>query len=175
MNELKQQSLDTFKTMYFHELSTKEAIHARVSVPLTTLSIVVTLLIYSLSEAKNLSDVSLRSILVCTFYFGVISEVFLVSCSAYLLLSVSWGQKYHFPPKPPEIADYVKSIDSSSDDEQKKAEMFADYLVDLYCNSADTNQQSNFKKMTQIRRGNLLIIFALLICIANSLLLYILK
>lgn len=175
MDELKKQSLETLKSMYFHELSTKEAIHARVSVPLTTLSIVITILIYLFNEAKSLPSLSLPSVLTVLFYLGIIIGVMMIGYSAYILFRITWGQNYHIQSTPSDIKAYAGNLQTCQDSEENKAEAFVDFLIDTYCKSTNENQKNNIGKIKLIRRVNLCIIMALMICIVNSFLLYFIK
>jgi hypothetical protein len=174
-------TLNVFKDMYYHELTTKEALNSRVSVPLTALSIIATLIIYYMSESKNLPALSLANVLISIYYLIIFIIVCLVIYAAILLLRIIWGHSYAQSPTPKVIDDYVRQLDetyASCSEEEKKCVIereFNSFLSDLYRDATEDNCKNNYSKIKNIRKCNICIIVALILCILNAIPLFVLS
>ena len=174
-------TLNVFKDMYYHELTTKETLNSRVSVPLTTLSIVATLIVYYISKSEGLPNLTVTSALLCLYYSIIISIACLIVYSAILLLLVFHGRRYAQSPSPKVIDDYVRQVEqcyACCPEEEKEARITQDinsYLNDLYRDATDENSKNNHEKIKHIRRANICIIIALLLCILNAIPLFLLN
>lgn len=174
-------TLNIFKDMYYHELTIKEALNSRVSVPLTTLSIVATLIVYYVSKSESLPFLSFSNILLCFYYCITSIIVILVIVAAVVLAFIFHGHKYCQSPSTKEIDNYVKQLEQNCNDcaveerEREIAKEFNSYMNELYRDATDENGKNNRKKMKYIRWANICIITALVLCIVNAILLFILN
>lgn len=167
-------TIDVFKDMYYHELNAKEALNSRISVPLTALSIVATLIIYFAGISDKLPALSSTSVLLCAYYLITIVIVILVIYAAILLLLLVYGSKYAQSPSPKVIEDYVKEVEqyyASYPEDEKEIRTEYDvksYLNDLYRDATDKNSANNIEKNNCMRKANICIIVALVLCIVNA-------
>lgn len=174
-------TLGVFKDMYYHELTTKEALNSRVSVPLTTLSIIATLIIYYISKSESLPNLTISSVMLCMYYVITIVVICLIVYAAILLLLVFHGHKYAQSPSPKVIDNYVKRLDetyASCSEEEKKGIVereFNSFFNDLYRDATEDNCKNNHSKIKNIRKCNICIIVALILCILNAIPLFILS
>lgn len=168
-------TLDVFKDMYYYELNAKESIHARVSVPLGTLSIIVTLIVYYLSESKALPPLSWMTRLLIIYYGLTITIIGLVVYSSVMLYRIVYGNKYGQLPPPAQIQEYMNNLQKTNNTEETNQKEFHSFLNDMYRDAAEENRKNNHIKIGYIRNANLAIILALLLCIINSVPLYFIK
>jgi len=174
-------TLSVFKDMYYHELTTKEGLNSRVSVPLTTLSIIATLIVYYISKSEGLPSLTMANILLCMYYFITILIICLILYAAILLLQVFYGHRYAESPSPKVIDDYAKQVEQyyaccgEAEKDIKIAQDINSYINDLYRDATDENLKNNHKKIKYIRRSNICIIIALLLCILNAIPLFLLN
>lgn len=151
---------DLYEKLYFHEVSVKEQIAARLQIPLAILVSIVSVYAYLLQ------NVDFKYSLLMIFFivsFILSFSLFLVAC--FHFVSGFYGHTYEMLPTANETENYRKTLTNTYSEYEEGSKLvdkyFSEYLCNYYAEISSANTKVNDKRSEDIHKTNTFIILSL--------------
>lgn len=158
----KEELLDFYKNLYFHEEERKEKLASRLQIPLAIIFSIASLYGYFIKEL-SIQNITIQSFIFILFF--IISILLFISSLVFFIKGF-WGNKYELIPSAKTIEDYrqemielYKEYENSDDIVE---EHFNQYLMNSLNQCSNSNTNMNDKRSKNLHRSNFFILLNLL-------------
>lgn len=176
-------TIQIYKEMYYHELNIKEMLHSRISVPLGSISAIVTIVVFMLTGAKFLE---INMWVKCFFLLLGLCGISAMVSLFYLGYVIFRGNEYRYIPRPSEIEDYIWELDSyhtkllHRDIKNRSRNEYIEQKMELFLGneyklSIENNLKVNEKKIRYLRYINICTTISLISGFSSAIIYYYLQ